>query len=83
MLFQNDQSTSSLKTLFLYYIGPIANLYNFCITDVKKGLAGVGLISYDERIGVPLLEKGKMAGTVYALVSVNVAKGLTFEVSFS
>lgn len=41
------------------------------------------MISYDERIGVPLLEKGKMAGTVYALVSVNVAKGLTFEFSFS
>lgn len=47
------------KSLFLYYIGPIANVYNFCITDVKKGLAGVGLISFDERIGVPLLEKGK------------------------
>lgn len=41
------------------------------------------MISYDERIGVPLLEKGKMAGTGYALVYVNAAKGLTFEVSFS
>lgn len=32
-----------------------------CVTDVKKGLAGVGLISIDDRIGVPLLEKGKHA----------------------
>lgn len=62
--FDNKYGRAALEAVMKSVLGfdaplvPIPKTYDGdFFEDVKKGLAGVGLISFDERIGVPLLEK--------------------------
>ncbi|XP_061162410.1 protein strawberry notch homolog 1-like [Saccostrea echinata] len=62
--FDNKYGRTALEAVMKSVLGfdaplvPIPTTYDGdFMADVKKGLAGVGLISLDDRIGVPLLEK--------------------------